>query len=54
MDFDDIFNNSFEKKVQDKNVIDSKVGDCRNLVLEKFGDIKFIEESHQYFINDEE
>ena len=54
MDFDDIFNNSFEKKVQDKNVIDSKVRDCRNLVLEKFGDIKFIEESHQYFINDEE
>lgn len=54
MDFDDIFNNSFEKKVQDKNVIDSKVRDCRNLVLEKFGDIKFIEESHQYFIDDEE
>lgn len=54
MNFDDIFNNSFEKKVQDKNVIDSKVRDCRNLVLEKFGDIKFIEESHQYFINDEE
>lgn len=54
MDFDDIFNNSFEKKVQDKNMIDSKVRDCRNLVLEKFGDIKFIEESHQYFINDEE
>ena len=54
MDFDDIFNNSFEKKIQDKNVIDSKVRDCRNLVLEKFGDIKFIEESHQYFINDEE
>lgn len=54
MDFDDIFNNSFEKRVQDKNVIDSKVRDCRNLVLEKFGDIKFIEESHQYFINDEE
>ena len=54
MDFDDIFNNSFERKVQDKNVIDSKVRDCRNLVLEKFGDIKFIEESHQYFINDEE
>lgn len=54
MDFDDIFNNSFEKKVQDKNVTDSKVSECRNLILDKFGDIKFIEESHQYFIKDEE
>lgn len=54
MDFDDIFNNSFEKKVIDKNLVNSKVGECRNLILDKFGDIKFIEESHQYFIEDEE
>lgn len=54
MDFDDIFNNTFEKKIQDKNVINSKINNCRNLILEKFGDIKFIEESHQYFINDDE
>lgn len=54
MDFDDIFNNSFEKKVIDKNLVDSKVSECRNLILDKFGDIKFIEESHQYFIEDEE
>lgn len=54
MDFDDIFNNSFEKKVIDNNLVDSKVSECRNLILDKFGDIKFIEESHQYFIKDEE
>lgn len=51
MDFDDIFNNSFEKKLQDKNVIDSKVSNCRNLVLEKFGDIEFLEEGHKYTID---
>lgn len=54
MDFDDIFNNSFEKKIADKNLVDSKVSECRNLILNKFGDIKFIEESHQYFIGKEE
>ena len=54
MDFDDIFNNSFEKKVIDNNLVDSKVSECRNLIIDKFGDIKFIEESHQYFIEDEE
>ena len=51
MDFDDIFNNSFEKKVQDKNVTDSKVSDCRNLILEMFGDIEFLEEGHKYTID---
>ena len=51
MDFDDIFNNSFEKKVQDKNVTDSKVSNCRNLILEKFGDIEFLEEGHKYTID---
>jgi uncharacterized protein YeeX (DUF496 family) len=51
MDFDDIFNNSFEKKVQDKNVINFKVNDCRNLILEKFGDIEFLEEGHKYTID---
>ena len=54
MDFDDIFNNSFEKKVIDNSLVGSKVSECRNLILDKFGDIKFIEESHQYFIKDEE
>lgn len=51
MDFDDIFNNSFEKKVQDKNVTDSKVSNCRNLILERFGDIEFLEEGHKYTID---
>jgi len=54
MDFDDIFNNSFEKKMADKNLVDTKVNECRTLILEKFGDIKFIEEGHQYFIGNEE
>lgn len=54
MNFDDIFNNSFEKKMMDKNIVDNKVNECRNLILEKFGDIKFIEEGHQYFIGKQE
>lgn len=52
MDFDDIFNNSFEKSVQDKNAIDLKVNECRNQLIDKFGDVNFIEEGHQYFIGD--
>ena len=54
MNLDDIFNNSFEKKMADKNAIDEKVNTCRNLVLEKFGDIQFIEEGHKYTIDGEE
>jgi len=54
MDFDDIFNNTFEKKVQDKNKIDSVVSACRDLILDKFGDIEFFEDSHRYFIGEEE
>ena len=54
MDFDDIFNNSFEKKMADRDLVNTKVNECRNLILEKFGDIKFIEEGHQYFIGKEE
>ena len=54
MDFDDIFNNSFEKKIQNENVTNSKVRDCRNLILEKFGDIEFIDEGHIYKIDDVE
>lgn len=54
MNLDDIFNNSFEKKMADKNVINEKVTSCRNLVLEKFSDIKFVEEGHQYTIDGEE
>lgn len=54
MDFDDIFNNSFEKKIEDKNLTNFKINGCRALILEKFGDIKFIEEGHQYFIGNEE
>ena len=52
MDFDDIFNNSFEKKIIDKNIVNSKVNECRNLVTDKFSDIEFIEEGHIYKIDD--
>lgn len=54
MNLDDIFNNSFEKKMMDENVVKEKVTSCRNLVLEKFSDIKFLEEGHQYFIGEQE
>lgn len=54
MDFDDIFNNSFEKKVIDKNLVNNKVNECRNLIGNKFGNIKFLEEGHQYFIGEYE
>ena len=54
MDFDDIFNNSFEKKVIDKNLVNNKVNECRNLIGNKFGNIKFLEEGHQYFIGEDE
>lgn len=53
MDFDEIFG-SFEKKTVDENKVKLKVNECRDLILNKFGDIKFIEEGHKYFIGDEE
>ena len=53
MDFDEIFG-SFEKKTIDENKVKLKVNECRDLILNKFGDIKFIEEGHKYFINEEE
>ena len=51
MNLDDIFNNPFEKQIEDKNLADAKVNECRNLINEKFGGIKFIEEGHQYFVD---
>jgi len=54
MNLDEIFGNSFEKKMTDENVIKEKVSSCRSLILEKFGDIKFLEEGHQYFIGEQE
>ena len=44
MNFDDIFNNSFEKKVEDKNLVNTRVNEGRQLVIDKFSDIEFIEE----------
>ena len=54
MNLDDLFNNSFEKKVADENIVKNKVNECRDLMIRKFGDIKFLEEGHQYFIGDQE
>ena len=54
MDFEALFNDSFEKIIIDKNEVKNKVDECRNILTEKFGDIQFIEEGHKYFINDVE
>ena len=51
MNLDDIFDNSFEKVVEDKNITNSKVKTCRDLVIEKFSDIEFVEEGHKYTID---
>lgn len=53
MNLDDIFG-SFEKKTIDENKVRLKVDECRDLILNKFGDIKFIEEGHKYFIGEDE
>lgn len=53
MNFDDIFG-SFEQKTIDENKTKLKVDECRELIVKKFGDIKFLEEGHQYFIGDDE
>ena len=54
MDLDEIFNNSFEKKVIDSNLISQRVKECRDLVIDKFSDIEFIEEGHIYKIDETE
>ena len=54
MNLDEIFGNSFEKKMADENVIKEKVNSCRQLILDKFGNIKFEEEGHKYTIDGEE
>lgn len=51
MDLDEIFNNSFKKKVIDTNLVSQRVKECRNLVIDKFNDIEFIEEGHIYKID---
>lgn len=54
MNFDDIFSNSFEKKILDQNIVKNKVNECRDLIFNKFGDITFIEEGHKYLIGEQE
>ena len=51
MNLDEIFNNSFEKKVIDSNLVSQRVKECRDLVIDKFSDIEFIEEGHIYKID---
>ena len=54
MDLDEIFNNSFEKKVIDSNLVSQRIKECRDLVIDKFSDIEFIEEGHIYKIDETE
>lgn len=54
MNLDDIFNNSFEKKVADVNKVKNTVEECRSLLVDKFGDIEFVEEGHKYTIDGQE
>lgn len=54
MNLDEIFNNSFENKVIDANLISQRVKECRDLVIDKFSDIEFIEEGHIYKIDETE
>ena len=51
MNLDEIFNNSFENKVIDANLVSQRVKECRDLVIDKFSDIEFIEEGHIYKID---
>ena len=52
MNLDEIFNNSFEKKVIDSNLVSQRIKECRDLVIDKFSDIEFIEEGHIYKIDE--
>lgn len=54
VDFEALFNDGFEKAVIDMNEVKNKVDECRKVLVEKFGDIRFIEEGHHYFIGDDE
>jgi len=54
VDFETLFNDGFEKTVIDMNEVKNKVDECRNILMEKFGNIHFIEEGHHYFIEDKE
>lgn len=54
VDFETLFNDGFEKTVIDMNEVKNKVDECRNVLMEKFGNIHFIEEGHHYFIEDKE
>lgn len=51
MNLDEIFDNSFEKKVIDTNLVSQRIKECRDLVIDKFSDIEFIEEGHIYKID---
>ena len=54
IDFDKIFDNGFENQVIDRGEISNKTSGCRDLILEKFGKIQFIEEGHHYYIGEDE
>lgn len=54
MDFDVLFNDGFENRIERKNESDMAVESCRKVIVEKFGDIVFLEEGHKYTIDGNE
>lgn len=53
MNLDEIFG-SFEKQTINVVNVSNTTLNCRNTILDKFGNIEFIEEGHHYFIGEKE
>lgn len=53
IDIDEIFN-SFDNEIKSRVDVKSIISECRKLINDKFGNICFIEEGHQYHIGDVE
>lgn len=53
LNIDEIFG-GFEKEIADKSKINNKVIEARELILDKFKKIEFVEEGHKYSVDDDE
>lgn len=53
LNIDEIFG-GFEKEIADKSKINNKVVEARELILDKFKKIEFVEEGHKYSVDDDE
>lgn len=53
LNIDEIFG-GFEKEIEDKSKINNKVVEARELILDKFKKIEFVEEGHKYSVDDDE